>query len=228
MASFKYAYPNPPFNFLGRFTLTQWNAFQAWVAAREQNFPGITQFYQIRAQQLRKTAGLLEQYYTTQNDQTLTPTFEKDLWSPGPNGHFNYAINNDDHIPMVMMSRIKTRMKDMFQRDEDAIFYMNQLRCLIEKNEDMAQYNHNFAQTPPTTANNDNPYTLQPLLTKINSLFSKPEYVSVLVDDVNAANMYKGQPYFRVHQAETPTQWELEQMNHSSADTPIAIKEQST
>jgi len=40
--------------------------------------------------------------------------------------------------------------------------------------------------------------------------------------------MYKGQPYFRVHQAETPTQWELEQMNHSSADTPIAIKEQST
>jgi hypothetical protein len=225
MAGFKYAYAHPPFNFLGRFTVTQWDAFQSWVSARKGNFTDISLFYQIRAQQLRKTSGVLEQYYSTVNDQSLAPNFSKDLWKPGSDGHFSFANNNDDHIPMVMMTRIKTRFKDMLQRDEDAVFYMNQLRCLIEKNEDLAQYNSDFTQTT-TSKNNDNPQTLQSLLDKINSLFSKPEYVSVLVDDKNAANMYKGQPYFRVHQADAPTQWELEQANHSDPNTPIAIKEQ--
>ncbi len=227
MAAFKYAYPHPPFNFLGRFTLTQWNAFQAWCAAREGNFPGITQFYQMRAQQLRKTAGILEHHYSNQNDQTLAPTFVKELWAPGPHGHFNYGINNDDHLPMVLMSRIKSKFKDMLQRDEEAIFAMNQIRCLIEKHEDIAQHNHDFTQPPDnsTSTSSDNPYTLKPLLAKINSLFGKPEYVAVLVDDINPSRMYKGEPYYRVHQAEDPTQWELERMNHSSPSTPISVKE---
>ena len=220
---FKYAYSHPPFNFLGRFTLSQWQSFQTWVAQRKDNFPAISQFHQIRAQQLRKTAGLLEQFYSTQNDQVLAPTFSKELFSPGANGHFSFP-HDDDQVPMVMMTRIKTRFKEMLQRDEEAVFAMNQIRCLIEKQEDAAQVNHDFIQ-PSNSKTNDNPQTLQPLLDKINSLFSKPEYVSVLVDDVNANNQYKGQPYYRVNQADAPTQWELEQMNHADANTPISIKE---
>lgn len=225
MAAFKYAYAHPPFNFLGRFSATQWDAFQAWVAARKDNFPDIALFYQIRAQQLRKTAGVLEQYYSTENDQTLAPTFTKELWAPGPDGHFAFQ-NNDDHVPGVMMTRIKTRFKEQLQRDEEGVFEMNRVRCLIEKNEDAAQFSHDFVQSVNSKTASDNIQTLQPLLDKINSLFSKPEYVSVLVDDKNTANFYKGQPYYRVHQADTPTQWELEQMNHSDETTPIAIKEQ--
>lgn len=223
--AFKYAYPGPPFNFLGNFSATQWNAFQSWVADRQANFTPISQFYQIRAQQLRKTAGVLEQYYSTINDQNLAPTFSKTLWKPGINGHFTYPYDNDQ-LPMVMMGKIKTRFKDMLQRDEEAVFFMNQVRCLIEKSEDMAQYAHDFIQPDISTTNSGSPETLQPLLAKINSYFSKPEYVAALVDDINS--LYKGEPYFRVNQADTPTIWELEQMNHSdpSLGLPIAIKEQ--
>jgi hypothetical protein len=215
--AFKYAYAHPPFNFLGHFSASQWTGFQGWVAARQNNFTDISTFYQIRAQQLRKTAGLLEKYYATQNDQTLAPTFAKDVWKPGDNGHFTYQYDNDQ-LPMVMMSKVKLHFKEMLQRDEEAVFHMNQIRCLIEKNEDAAQYAHDFTQAE------NNPETLQPLLAKINSYFSKPEYVAVLVDDVNS--LYKGQPYYRVNQADTPTQYELEQMNHSAPSVPIATKEQ--
>lgn len=222
MAPSQYAYAHPPFNFLGHFTASQWTAFQNWVSARTGNFPNISLFYQIRAQQLRKTAGVLEQFYSTQNDQQLSPTFSKTLWAPGPDGYFTYPYD-DDHLPMVMMSRIKTQFKEMLQRDEEGVFSMNRVRCLIEKNEDMAQDSHDFTQ-PDNSKTNDNPQTLQPLLAKINGYFSKPEYVAVLVDDVNT--LYQGQPYFRVNQADTPTAYELFLMNHSDSSVPIAIKEQ--
>ena len=226
--AFQYAYTHPPFNFLGHFSKSQWNAFQAWVAARQGNFTGISQFYQIRAQQLRKTAGVLEQFYSTINDQSLAPTFSKTLWKPSENGHFTYPYDND-HLPMVMMGKVKTQFKEMLQRDEEAVFSMNQVRCLIEKNEDLAQYSNDFIQpanATNATATSSAPETLQGLLAKINGYFSKPEYVAVLVDDINS--LYKGQPYFRVNQADPPTIWELEQMNHSdpSLGLPIAIKEQ--
>ena len=215
-----YAYAHPPFHFLGHFSASQWNAFQSWVAARQNNFTPISQFYQIRAQQLRKTAGVLEQYYSTLNDQKLEPTFSKTLWKPGTNGHFVYPYDNDQ-LPMAMMSRVKTRFKEMLQRDEEAVFYMNQVRCLIEKSEDMAQNAYDFTQPANSTTNNTAPETLQPLLAKINSYFSKPEYAAVLVDDINS--LYKGQPYFRVNQADPPTIWELEQMNHSDPSLGLSL-----
>jgi hypothetical protein len=226
MSEVKYAYAGPPFHFQGHFSASQWTAFQSWVGARQGDFPAISQFYQIRAQQLRKTAGVLEQYYSTLNDQKLSPAFSKTLWKPGTNGHFTYSYDNDQ-LPSVMMGKIKTQFKEQLQRDEEGVFYMNQVRCLIEKNEDMAQFSNDFTQ-PANSTNNDTPTTLQPLLTKINSYFSKPEYAAVLVDDVN--NLYKGQPYFRVNQADTPTQWELEQMNHTDPKLglPIAILEQGS
>ena len=225
MTAFKYAYAGPPFHFLGHFSATQWGAFQSWVGSRQSNFTPISQFYQIRAQQLRKTAGVLEQYYNTVNDQKLTPTFSKTLWKPGPDGHSIYPYDND-HLPMVMMSKVKSRFKEMLQRDEEAVFHMNQVRCLIEKNEDMAQHAYDFTQPANSTTTGSAPETLQPLLAKINSYFSKPEYAAVLVDDINS--LYKGQPYFRVNQADEPTIWEKEQMMHSdpSLGLPINIKEQ--
>lgn len=221
---YQYAYAHPPFNFQGHFSASQWTAFQAWINARSNNLLATSQFYQIRAQQLRKTAGVLEQYYNTLNDQKLAPTFSKTLWKPGSNGHFTYAYDNDQ-LPSVAMGKIKMKFKDMLQRDEEAVFYMNQVRCLIEKNEDMAQLANDFIK-PATSTTTTTPETLQSLLAKINGYFSKPEYVAVLVDDVN--NQYKGQPYFRVNQADTPTTWELEQMSHSdpSLNLPISVLEQ--
>jgi len=163
---------------------------------------------------------VLEQYYNTINDQKLAPTFSKTLWKPGENGNFAYPYDNDQ-LPMVMMSKIKTRFKDMLQRDEEAVFHMNQVRCMIEKNEDMAQHAYDFTQPANSAANNTAPETLQPLLAKINSYFSKPEYAAVLVDDINS--LYKGQPYFRVNQADPPTIWELEQMNHSDPSLGLSL-----
>ena len=224
----KYTRAEPPFNFLGNFALSQWQAMQAWIGKRQDDMESISMFHRIRAEQLRKTAGILEKYYSTVYPkepvayaQKLTPTFQKPAWKPGPYGHFNFSYG-DDQIPMVMVGRIKTKMTDMLQRDEDAVYYMNQVRCLIEKHEDLAQYTHDFVKPPPGV-DATNPQTLQVLLAKINSYFSKPEYQTVLVDDVNQGNMYKGQPYGRPNQAETPVQWELEQANHSSPDTPIGI-----
>lgn len=209
----KYAHAGPPFNWLGNFSLSQWRAMQAWIGLRKDDLESISMFHRIRAEQLRKTAGILEEYYSAVYPgepaayaQKLAPTFQKPAWKPGPYGHFSFSYG-DDQIPMVMVGRIKTRMKEMLQRDEDAVYYMNQVRCLIEKHEDWAQYAHDFVQ-PSSSADTVNPETLQTLLAKVNSYFSQPEYQTVLVDDINQGNWYKGQPFGRVNQADTPTQWE--------------------
>lgn len=203
--AFKYAYPGPPFNWLGTFTLSQKNAFESWVNARLGNFPDIKIFFQIRAQQLRKTAGLLEQFYTGV-PTPLAPTFQKAGWQPGPQGHWIQAPRND-HLPMVAVSDIKGFMQPQLEFHDDAVFLMNHLRTLIERNEDEAQY----ASEAEATITAD--------LATIESLFTQSEYQAVLVDDVNAGNLYKGQPYFRVNAMDAPTQWELEQHSKASAGT---------
>lgn len=220
----KYAYPGPPFHWLGNFSLTQWTTFKTWANQRAADIPDVSTLHRIKAQQLRKTAGILEQYYSSvypqeagSYNETLAPTFQKPVWQPGQYGHFNYTPG-DEQLPVVMVGRIKTRMKDMLQRHDDAVYYMNQIRCLIEKHEDWAQYQSDFAQDPPGVTSN--PTTLQELLSKVDSYFAKPEYQNVLVDDTT---LYKGQPYYRVHPADPPTTWELEQANHSPAGTAIGI-----
>jgi hypothetical protein len=229
----KYAYAGPPFNWLGHFSLSQWQAMQGWISARQEDIPEVSTFHRIRAEQLRKTAGVLEQYYSSvypdeegSYDEALAPTFQKPVWAPGPYGHFNQAVS-DDHLPMVMVGRIKKGMQDMFQRHDDAVYYMNQVRCLIEKHEDLAQYASDFAKSP-AGGTQTNPRNLAGLISKINSYFSKPEYQTVLVDDVNQSNMYEGQPYTRVNNADPPTQWELEQFNHSLPSDPIMLKDTGT
>lgn len=211
---YKYARTEPPFNFLGNFSITQREAFKTWTDARKGNFPAIQQHHQIRAQQLRKAAGLLEEFYGSYNDQSLSPSFNKEVWKPGQYGHFT-PRQEDHHLPMVVMSKVKARFKEQLQRDDEGMFFMNHTRYLIEKHEDEAQYANEIL------GNGDG--NLKALLAKIDGYFSQVEYESVLVDDTKN---YKGQPYFRVHPLDTPTRWELEQMNHGNPDEPILLKEE--
>lgn len=215
---YKYALPGPPFNFLGNFSETQRDNFKKWIDVRKANFPAITLHHRIRAQQLRKTAGILEAFYAEApkyNDQKLATTFQKPAWQPGINGHFNYAYR-DDHLPMVAVSKVKSLFKEQLQRDEEGVFFMNHVRNLIEKHEDKAQ----FADDATSDTNKEN---LKTLLQNIDTYFGQPQYQAALVKD--KSDLYKGQPRFRVHQLDEPSQWELEQVNHSAADAPIQIKQ---
>jgi hypothetical protein len=193
-----YGYSGPPFNFLGNFCTTQWNAFQGYVGTAKANLPAIQQHYQIRAAQLRRTSGVLEEFYGAASP-VLTPTFSKAVWRAGPNGWFNY-VQRDDHLPMVAVSQIKDILRDQFQWQDEAVFQMNQLRNLIEKNEDKAQ---------KATEGAGN---ISAMITAINGYFNKPEYQAALVKD--QTDVYPAgsmQPRFRVHQLDVPTQWEQEQ-----------------
>lgn len=207
---FKYAYPGPPFNFLGTFTASQKDAFESWVKTHVSNFPDILLFYRIRAEQLRKTAGVLEEFYLHDDPDKLAPTFQKASWQPGAQGHWVPAPRND-HVPMVYVSQIKGYMQPQFEHDDDAVFFMNHLRTVIERNEDEAQRSSEAQDA------------IDAALAKIESLFSQPQYQAVLVDDVNPSNMYKGEPFFRVNALDGPTTWELEQ-HSKSTDGTIRLK----
>jgi hypothetical protein len=232
VAGYKYALPGPPFNFLGHMSQTQFGNLQTWVNARTGKFPpiqsngqaGIQLHYQIRAQQLRKMAGVLEQFAGTLNDQKLTTAFQKEAWQPGPYGHFNYAYRQD-HIPMVTATYLKTYMKPQFQRDDELWFSMNHVRTVIEKNEDQAQFANDAVTTTQPPANTFQLPTVAALLNSISNYFATNQYEAVLVNDQTT---YGGDPYFRVHQFDPPTQWELERFNHSTPQTPILIKEPAT
>lgn len=197
--AYKYARVGPPFNFLGHFTESQRQEFEKWVNKRTDNFDKIKVHYQIRAQQLRKTAGLLEQFYQSKNDEQLAPTFEKEAWQPGSDGHFVYSYR-DDHVPAVMMSRLKRPFKEQLQRHDEAVFHMNLLRNQIERLEDLAQQQEDAKTKVPD------------LLTQVQNLFNRPEYQAVLVKD--QSDLYKGEPRYRVHQLDEPTAWEKEQRKH--------------
>src|SRR5271168_2439086 len=210
---FVYGYTGPPFNFLGHFCLTQQQAFNTWVRAREGNFPAIQQHFQIRASVLRRTSGVLERYYSTLNDELLTPTFQKKPWKPGAQMSFNYPYR-DDQLPMVAMAQIKDYMKEQFQRQDEGVFAMNHLRYLIEKVEDKAE--KAFQAMNPTQFTND---TVENLITAINGYFASPEYEAVLVND--QTDMFpagSANPRFRVHQLDVPTPWEIQQMTLSPAN----------
>jgi hypothetical protein len=222
--AYQYAYPGPPFHWLGNVSKTQWTTFKTWATQRKGDAASISLLHRIKAEQLRKTAGVMEQYYSSvypneagSYGETLAPTFQKTPWKPGTSGHFNYTYG-DDQLPMVMVSRVKGNMKEMVQRHEDAVYTMNQIRCMIEKHEDTAQYINDFVQD--STGVTNNPMTLTELLAKVDSYFTKSEYQNVLVNDTV---LYKRQPYFRVHPADLPTQWELEQANHSDPSVAISI-----
>jgi hypothetical protein len=205
--SFKYGYVGPPFNQLGHQSFSQFTAFQNWVNARTNKLTSVQQFYQIRAAQLRKTSGALEQYYKTLNDEMLAPTFQKAAWQPGTQGYFPY-VWREDHLPMVAMYQIKDYMREQFQRQDESVFHMNHARNLIEKQEDKAQRANEALHHPVRSVTQ--------LLSEINTYFNKPEYDAVLVKDTT--DVYPAgtsQSRFRVHQLDAPTQWEIEQLGRT-------------
>lgn len=207
--SYQYATSGPPFNFLGNLAESQKDALATWVTARSANFPGIQLHHQVRAQQLRKTAGLLENYYATLNIEPLATSFQKPAWQPGTNGHFAYAYRNDN-APAQTMHQVKQHFRYQMERQDEAVFHMNHLRNQIEVQEDKAQW----ASEAPTE--------VTALMTRINTLFSLPEYQAALVSDLS--DVYEGQPRFRVNQFDTPTTWELQQHNHGQPGSPIVLK----
>ena len=192
MAS-QYTLVGPPFNFLGTFTESQWAAFKAWITDAKEDLPDTQLHHRIRAQQLRKTQGLLEKFYATVNDEVLGPTFQKQAWQPDPQGHFLYP-KRDDHVPAMAVGKIKERFATRLQRQDEAIFHMNHLRAQIERQEDLAQY---AAEAPDTVT---------ALLAKVDALFDLPEYQTALVKD--QSDQYQGEPRFRVHPLDAPTAWE--------------------
>lgn len=209
-----YGYAGPPFNFLGNFSTTQWNAIQKYIGTAKANLPAIQTHYQIRAAQLRRTSGVLEQFYSNASS-ALAPTFSKVIWKAGPNGWFSY-VQRDDHLPMVALSQIKDILREQFQWQDEGVFQMNHLRNLIEKNEDKAQ------KSTEGTGNISN------LITAINGYFNKPEYQAALVKD--QTDVYPAgttQPRFRVHQLDVPTQWEQEQHARTTQGGSVDIKEQA-
>jgi hypothetical protein len=213
-----YGYTGPPFNFLGHLSLTQFNAFTAWVREREKNFSAIQRHFQIRAAVLRKSAGVLENFYFTLNDEALAPTFKKEPWKPGPQGHFNYPYR-DDQLPMVAMYQIKDYMKEQFQRQDEGVFAMNHLRNIIEKTEDKAEKAYQAGNV--TQYNSD---TVENLIARINGYFQLPEYEAALVNDQTDVYPAKTtQPRFRVHQLDAPTVWEWEQMTSAPAGTGSTV-----
>jgi hypothetical protein len=172
--------------------------------------------YQIRAQQLRKTAGALEQYYQTVNEISLgvlTPSFAKAAWQPPTGGYFQYA-HRDDHLPMVAMGQVKTYLKDRLQRQDEAVFHMNHARNIIEKIEDKAQYQADAKTQIPN------------LIAQINGYFALPQYAPVLVkDQTDVYPTDSTTPRYRVHELDNPTIFELEQHGRALPGGPVDLKE---
>lgn len=189
-----YGTPGPPFNFLGHMSQSQQTAFQTWTNIHTETLPQTQQFYQIRAQQMRKLAGALETYYSTLHEEILTPSFNKVEWQPGPDGYINYEYRNDQQ-PMVIVSNIKRVHKEPLQRQDDGVFFMNHVRRLIEKQEDLAQQAHDGQTEVPTH------------FAKLNTLFSQPQYNAALVKDTT--DLFQGVSRYRVNQLDPPTPWEL-------------------
>jgi hypothetical protein len=209
---YKRAQDGPPFKFLGHMAKTQKIKFYEWLDKKDKKHIPIHEWYRIRAHQMRKTAGLLEEYYKTKHPDPdevdkLEPSFVKDEWQPNKDGHFVY-VNRVDIIPGVAVSKIKDRYKHILQRDDEGEFWMNWLRNHIERHEDKANM-HKEAQSKVAT-----------LRAELDAMFEKPEYEAVLVDNTK---MYKGQPYFRVNPLDEPTIWEKEQFSHRS-DKTISMK----
>ena len=189
-----YARVGPPFNFLGHMTESQRDALYSWMDARKSNFAPITTFYQIRAQQLRKAAGLLEYYYANYSQDKPTPTFKKDVWEPAT-GQFLYSIYSDQ-TPAVAVSRMKEVYKEQLQIDEEAVFWMNWLRNSIEKQEDKAQ-----KASEATT-------TIKINQDELKKCFADPAYERILVSKTN-------EPLYRTSQLDPPTALETTLMAHN-------------
>jgi hypothetical protein len=86
---------------------------------------------------------------------------------------------------------------------------MNQVRGMIEKQEDLATY-QNVAITK-----------VPQLMTRLVTLFQKPGYEAVLVKD--QSDQFQGQSRFRTSQLDAPTLWERQtRIGHSPTSSATA------
>jgi hypothetical protein len=191
-----YAQKGPPFPFLGNMSETQRDSLVQWVNAQTEDLADIQTHHQIRAQQLRKAAGMLEQFYADA-EVPLTPSFIKKTWEPeaGDTNHFAYGYRND-HRPAMTTLNLKEYFKTKLVHMDDAVFHMNHLRTAIERSEDLAQYQNDAVKKVPA------------LINELHTLFGKDEYSVCLVRD--QTDLYKGQPRYRVHQLDPPTPYEID------------------
>ena len=204
-----YALPGPPFNFLGNLSETQHNALTTWVNGNTPTIPKVQTFHQIRAQQLRKTAGILETFYASgQAPDKLAPTFIKASWKPPTGGHFPYGFRLD-HEPAVVVGKVKEYFRSRLVTQDDGVFHMNQVRGMIEKQEDLAQYQNDASTKVPQ------------LMSRLLTLFAKPEYQAVLVKDIS--DQYQGEARYRTAQLDNPTAWERQtRTGHSPTSSATA------
>lgn len=184
-----YAKVGPPFNFLGHQNKSQYASFKNWVNQETSGQKDASTFYRMRAQQLRKSAGMLEACY----QGSLSPSFQKEVWKPGPDGHFGSPVQ-DDHRPMVAMSEVKGYLRKKLQVQDEAVFFMNRVRTIIERTEDAAQYALESVEKLPE------------LLTAIDSMYNEPRYSKSLIKDQE--EQYEGEPLYRANTLDPPTAWE--------------------
>jgi hypothetical protein len=193
-----YARIGPPFAFQGTLTDTQQTAFQTWDAVNRGQFPAISRFRQIQAQQLRKAAGLLEAFYASAAHPgaaaPLSPSFQKDTWQPDPGGHF-LPTQRDDHLPGVVVGTILDRYQEQLGALGEGAFRLNYLRTQIEGLEDEAQ---DAAEAPAFIAAQ---------MTQLDQLATQAHYAGVMIA-TTAASLFMGQPRYRAHPLDPPTPWE--------------------
>ena len=181
-------------------TEAQKTAFVAWTGPASAKLGPIATFHRIRAQQLRKCAGVLEAFYKAQATP-LVPTFLKEVWKPCATGHF-LPVSRDDRLPAAKVAAIKDRFQEQLAPQDNAMFRMNFVRTQIEAHEDLAQ---EATDAPAVVASN---------LTDLNNLFNDPHYSAVLLKtgDTWAPPGWPDSaklPLARVHPLDPPTWWEL-------------------
>ena len=201
--AFTYAKPGPPFNFLGTITESQKEALESWVNTHKADFQAISVFHRIRAQQLRKSSGLLEAYYA-KDPRNLKPTFIKEPWQPKEGGHF-FPTQRDDQGPANAVYDLKDRMQYPMAADEEAVFRMNFIRTRFEFQEDLAQ-----------EAAEGEDYVTQKLA-DLNRFFADPHYRASCIRD--KTDLYEGEPRFRAHPWDKPTAYEQRAANGTLSES---------
>jgi len=175
------------FNFLGTLTESQKNDFISFINSYIQNLQDYKNFYKIRATQLRRSSSVLQEHLKS-IDSSITPTFNKALFEE-PQGGQQFVQDVDDRWPAKIVSEIKNNLIDIFKDRDDLIFQLNNVKLMIEKNEDKAQF-YDDADTKLNT-----------LIAELEKLFNDPYYDQALISDSNSTR-------FRVNSLQDKTDFE--------------------
>lgn len=186
-----------PFHFLGNFGEKQKKTFYKWIDPRIVKFAKIEEFWRIRAQQMRKTGGVLEEFYKEKRED-LKPFFQKDIWKPGPDGHFT-PLDRVDIEPSEAVEDIKDVFLHQLQLDDEGVFFMDLLRTTVETSEDNAQY----AKEAPDLVGKRK--------SDLDRMFTEDKYATILVKDISDPDTA-----VRTNPLCQPEPWELKLFSHDT------------